>query len=85
MPYDYMYTDPHNDFLKVLVEFGYVGLLMFLNFLRRIYVIMSRNFAYIILLFIPMFFDNAIVNFSFNLTFILLMVYDYKRNLQEEL
>ena len=40
MPYDYMYTDPHNDFLKVLVEFGYVGLLMFLNFLRRIYVIM---------------------------------------------
>lgn len=81
MPYEYMYTDPHNDFLKVLVEFGFIGLLLFLYFLIRIYYIGNKQFNFLIIILIPLFFDNAIVNFSFNLSFILLLCYENRRKL----
>jgi membrane-bound ClpP family serine protease len=80
MPYDFTKKDPHNDFVKVLVEFGVAGLLLFLGFFRKIYQISSKNFNVLILIGIPMFFGNAIVNFPFNLAFILLITYEYKRN-----
>lgn len=79
MPYPYMKKDPHNDFVKVLVEFGIIGLLLFIIFLKRIYNIVYKNINIIILLVIPLFFGNAIVNFSFNLIFILLIFYEYKQ------
>jgi O-antigen ligase len=34
MPYSFMYTDPHNDFIKVLVEFGLMGLFLFFILLK---------------------------------------------------
>ena len=80
MPYAFTEKDPHNDFIKVLVEFGGVGLLLFLGFFRKLYRITAANFNLIILLGIPMFFGNAIVNFPFNLAFILLITYEFKRN-----
>jgi len=80
MPYSYMYTDPHNDFLKILVEFGFAGLTLFLMFLRRIYLLTSKNIQLLIIVLVPMFFDNAIVNFSFNLLFILIVSYEFKKN-----
>ena len=83
MPYKYMYTDPHNDFLKVLVEYGFFGLALLINFIKNIYFTLQKNMDFIIILFVPMFFDNAIVNFSFNLTLILLFAYDYKKNIIE--
>lgn len=80
MPYSYMYTDPHNDFLKILVEFGFVGLSMFLIFLRKIYLLTSRNIQLLVVILVPMLFDNAIVNFSFNLLFILIVSYEFRKN-----
>src|SRR5690606_19736422 len=80
MPYSFMEKDPHNDYLKVMVEFGVLGLLLFLGLFKRVYGIVNKNFNIIILLTIPMFFGNIIVNFPFNITFVLLIVYEYKRN-----
>lgn len=79
MPYRFMYTDPHNDFLKIFVEFGAIGLTLFLSLLRNIFLILKKNINILIILFIPLMFDNAIVNFSFNLTMIILIAYEYKK------
>ncbi|TYA52229.1 hypothetical protein FVF61_12850 [Formosa maritima] len=80
MPYEFMDKDPHNDFVKVLLEYGVLGLLLFLSFFRNIYKIMNKNFNIIILMVVPMFFGNAIVNYPFNLTLILIIIYEYKQN-----
>lgn len=79
MPYAYMRKDPHNDFVKVLVEFGVVGFVWFLALFKNIYDTVNKNFNIIILIVIPMFFGNAIVNFALNMIFILLIFYEYKR------
>ncbi len=78
MPYRIMYTDPHNDFLKVLVEFGLVGLILFLNSIKNIFKMINKNINILIIIIIPLMFDNAIVNFSFVLTLMLLISYEYK-------
>lgn len=80
MPYEFMDKDPHNDFVKVLLEYGILGLLLFLRFFRRIYKALGKNFNIIILMIVPMFFGNAIVNFPFNITLILILMYEYKKN-----
>ncbi|MFL0352893.1 O-antigen ligase family protein [Xanthomarina sp. GH4-25] len=80
MPYEFMDKDPHNDFVKVLLEYGVLGLLLFLRFFRKIYKVMNKNFNIIILMVVPMFFGNAIVNYPFNLTLILILIYEYKQN-----
>ncbi len=83
MPYSFMYKDPHNDFVKVLVEFGLIGFLLFLGIFRRIYLITQRNMNIVLLILIPMLFGNTIVNFPFNIAFILLLAHDYKRNIEQ--
>jgi O-antigen ligase len=80
MPYDFIHKDPHNDFIKVLLEYGLLGLLLFLGFFRKIYKALNKNFSIIILIVVPMFFGNAIVNYPFNLTLILILMYEYKKN-----
>lgn len=80
MPYPFMKKDPHNDFVKVLVEFGVLGFLLFLKFFRSLYLAVFRNFNLIILIAIPMFFGNVIVNFPFNLSYILLVAYEGKKH-----
>ncbi|WP_250433643.1 O-antigen ligase family protein [Hanstruepera flava] len=80
MPYSFMDKDPHNDFVKVLLEYGVLGFLLFLNFLKNIYKVMGKNLNIIILMAIPMFFGNAIVNFPFNITLILVLMYEFKKN-----
>jgi O-antigen ligase len=80
MPYDFMDKDPHNDFIKVLIEYGILGLLLFFGFLRKIYKAVNKNFNIIILMVVPMFFGNAIVNYSFNIILILILMYELKKN-----
>ena len=80
MPYEFMDKDPHNDFIKVLLEYGVLGILLFFRFFRKLYKILNKNFDIIILIAVPMFFGNAIVNYPFNLTLILILMYEYKRN-----
>ena len=79
MPYEFMYKDPHNDFLKILVEYGVLGLILFLGLIMRVYYLTKNNFYLIILIIIPLFFGNAIVNFPFNIAFIMIWIYEYKR------
>lgn len=81
MPYEFMYKDPHNDFLKILVEYGVLGLILFLGFIIRVYYLTDKNFYLVILIVIPLFFGNAIVNFPFNLAFLMIWIYEYKRNI----
>lgn len=80
MPYEFMDKDPHNDFVKVLLEYGVLGFVLFLSFFKRIYKTLSKNFNIIILMVVPMFFGNAIVNFPYNITLILILIYEYKHN-----
>lgn len=80
MPYDFMDKDPHNDFVKVLLEYGVLGILLFLRFFKKIYKAINKNFNIIILMAVPMFFGNAIVNYPFNTTLILILMYEYKRS-----
>ena len=79
MPYKFMGQDPHNDFVKALLEFGIIGLLLFIGLFRRIYKIVNKNFNIIIIMFIPAFFGNPMVNFSVSMTLILILMYEYKK------
>jgi len=83
MPYEFMDKDPHNDFIKVILEYGVLGFILFLNFFKKIYKATKNNFNIIILMIVPMFFGNAIVNFPFNITIILILIYEYKRNINQ--
>lgn len=73
--YSFMYTDPHNDYLKVLVEFGFFGLLFLFSFLARIYTILKK-FDILIMLTIPLFFANIIVSWPFNIVILLYLMYE---------
>lgn len=79
MPYKFMKDDPHNDFIKAFVEFGAIGLFLFIGFFRKIYKIINKNFNIIILIIVPVLFGNPTVNFSVSITFILILMYEYKK------
>ncbi len=77
-PYKVIYKDPHNDFLKITIEYGYIGLTVFIGFLFKLYSIFKYNINLIAITLIPLFFDNMLVNFSIMLTLILLITYEYR-------
>lgn len=79
MPYKFMMKDPHNDFVKALMEFGVIGFLLFLSIFRKVYKAVNKNFNIIIIMFIPTFFGNLMVNFSVSMTLILIIMYEYKK------
>ena len=76
--YGFLYTDPHNDFIKILVEYGVVGLSLFILLLYRLYTFLGRRVDILLILAIPLFFDNMIVNWSYNIVFLLYITYFYK-------
>lgn len=71
--YSFMYTDPHNDYVKVLVEFGILGLTLLFALLTRIYFIF-RKFDILIMLMLPFFFANIIVSWPFNIFMLLYFI-----------
>lgn len=79
MPYKFMKQDPHNDFVKALLEFGVLGLLLFVSFFWKVYKTVKKNFNIIILMIVPTFFGNPTVNFSVTMTLILILMYEYKK------
>jgi O-antigen ligase len=79
MPYKFMSQDPHNDFVKALLEFGVLGFLLFTSYFWRIYKVLRKNFNVIILMIIPAFFGNPVVNFSVSIVYILILMYEYKK------
>lgn len=79
MPYKFMKQDPHNDFVKAFIEFGVIGLILFLSFFWKVYKLVKRNLNIIIIMAVPAFFGNPIVNFSVSMTLILILMYEYKK------
>lgn len=79
MPYEFMEQDPHNDFVKALLEFGLIGLLLFICFFRKVYKVVKKNFNIIIIMIVPSFFGNPMVNYSVSMTLILILMYEYKK------
>jgi len=73
--YSFMYTDPHNDYLKVLVEFGILGLTLLFALLAKIYFIFKK-FDILIMLMVPLFFANIIVSWPFNIFILLYFIYE---------
>ena len=84
--YSFMYTDPHNDYLKVLVEFGILGLTLLFALLARIYFIFKR-FDILIMIMVPFFFANIIVNWPFNIFILLYFIFELysKHDLEKKL
>jgi O-antigen ligase len=77
--YDFMFWDPHNDFVKILVEFGFLGLIVFLAFVGIITKYSKKGSPIFVLLFVPMFFGNIIVSFPYVLTLVVVLMYFYKK------
>lgn len=78
-----MYKDPHNDYLRLFVEFGIAGLsLIIYNIYRLKRKYLSFNIVAIIYLavLIPFAFGNIITNTPFNFTFaIILVIIDFEQ------
>ena len=82
--YSFMYTDPHNDYIKVLVEFGFLGFSLLLILLANLYSVFKR-YDVLIMLMVPLFFANIIVNWPFNIFIILYFIFDlYQKNELEQ-
>ncbi|WP_457934129.1 hypothetical protein LOS73_18735 [Pseudoalteromonas sp. SCSIO 43210] len=74
--FHFMYTDPHNDFIKILVENGILLFLVFLTILlKSILMLKSNRLGFFILIFTPMMVGNIIVNGSFFLVLILVLIH----------
>ena len=76
--YSFLYTDPHNDFVKILVEYGVLGFGLFIFLLYRFYSFLGKRIDILLILVVPLFFDNMIVNWSYNIVFLLYITYFYK-------
>jgi len=76
--YSFLYTDPHNDFVKILVEYGVLGFSLFTFLLYRFYSFLGKRMDILLILLIPFFFDNMVVNWSYNIVFLLYLTYFYK-------
>ncbi|MEC9209204.1 MAG: hypothetical protein VX762_02130 [Bacteroidota bacterium] len=76
--YSFLYTDPHNDFIKILVEYGILGFSFFILLLYRFSSFLGKRMDILFILVIPFFFDNMIVNWSYNIVFLLYLTYFYK-------
>ena len=81
--FNFMYTDPHNDYIKIFVEIGTLGLVIYFWFVLSIYKKL-KNKKIIIILLLPMFWGNIIVNMPFNIVYISLLHFIEKTNLEKQ-
>lgn len=61
----FMYTDPHNDFLRYFVEMGFLGLSILVILLVKILRGLGRSLGLFLLFFPSIFFDNALMIFPY--------------------
>ncbi|RXG25997.1 O-antigen ligase like membrane protein [Leeuwenhoekiella marinoflava DSM 3653] len=73
--YSFMVNDPHNDYLRLLVERGIVGAIVYVCFLIKLCLVARQKYLFLLILFVPMFFGNVIVSFPYVFTFIFLISY----------
>ena len=70
-----MYIDPHNDFLKVFVEFGVIGVVGLFIFLWRLHVVSGKKLELLIIMCLPMFLGNILVNFPFMQLLVIILTF----------
>jgi hypothetical protein len=72
--YSFMVTDPHNDFIRVLIETGVFGFMVFNYFYLKL-IIWSRMSTYLLIVTaLPMMLGNIIVNFPYVIVFLTILV-----------
>lgn len=73
-PYFFMYTDPHNDFIRIFVENGIIGILFFLLVINKLVSSLPRNkLCFLAAFLLPMLYGNVVVNHAFIV--VMLVVY----------
>lgn len=65
----WMITDPHNDFVRIILEYGFFGFITFSFYLYLVIKTHKIGFYIIPLLFLPMFVGNIVVNVPYILLF----------------
>lgn len=73
--FEWMITDPHNDYVRLLMEQGWIGSLLYLYFLL-LYTFMvprDKRVYLILVLLVPMFVGNILTNYAFMLTYFLII------------
>lgn len=79
--YDFMYTDPHNDYLKVLVENGLIGLSTLVYIIFKIFKLETKERLLILsATVIPMSFGNILVNPAFILVLSMVIAISLKNH-----
>lgn len=73
--FPFMNKDPHNDYVKLLLETGLIGIVFFMSYLLNIFKLSGNKFMFLLIVLVPMFFGNIIVNFPFNFLLIALLTY----------
>lgn len=76
--YDFMIRDPHNDYVRLLVERGVLGLLFFVVVLIKLVTKSNNSLLLSVGLFVPMFFGNILVSFPYFFAFILFLSVESK-------
>ncbi len=72
--YSFMITDPHNDFVKIFVEIGIIGFIIFLYLYRKFILYIPKTYYFLIVTLVPMMLGNIIVNFPYMFVFTIIIV-----------
>jgi hypothetical protein len=73
-PYFFMYTDPHNDFIRIFVENGIIGISFFLFVIYKLASSLPKNkLCFLAAFLLPMLYGNVVVNHAFMI--VMLLVY----------
>lgn len=71
--YSFMVRDPHNDYIRLFIERGIIGAIVFFGIFLKIIFKTQHKLILSFVLFIPMFFGNIVVSFPFMFSFIILI------------
>lgn len=82
--YSWMITDPHNDYVRLLLERGAVGFVLFIVVFVR-FLILSRYFYLMIpSVLVPMLIGNILTNYSFILVLIIFIMFSNSCLIKQE-
>jgi hypothetical protein len=72
--YEFMITDPHNDFVRIMVETGIFGFLIFTYLYLKLIFWAPKSIYLLIVTAIPMMLGNIIVNFPYVIVFSIIFI-----------
>ncbi len=71
--YSFMVRDPHNDYVRLIIERGFIGAAVYLFCLVKMALSTPHKILFASILFVPMFSGNIIVSFPFTFSYIILI------------